>query len=233
MPHLFLLPALRRGPKGSMSQICGIQYSMNKFESANLILRYLSWGKEQRENFTCTDSETLAKELKDAGLPVTEEQVDKAVKYLYEREFIKGTKGKGIGVLLFSITPKGEDVVDSGLSVQEAIRRTFETSPTNTTNTTINGNVNQFAQGNNNKLIQNNHTETADDLFEKLIELLKQYGETQIADEAKVKKESGNIRKAAKFISDKIIGGFLTKLGQDGTQQVMGILGTITLALQH
>ena len=101
----------------------------------------------------------------------------------------------------------------------------------NTTNTTINGGVNQFAQGNNNKLIQNNHTETAEELFEKLIELLKQYGETQIADEAKAEKESGNIRKGAKFIFDKVINGFLTKLGQDGTQQVMAALGTITLAL--
>ncbi|WP_314266563.1 hypothetical protein [Corynebacterium matruchotii] len=220
-----------KGPKGSIPKPYGIQYSMNKFELADLILRYLSWGKEQRENFTCTDSKTLAKELKDAGLPVTEEQVDKAVKYLYEREFIKGTKGKGIGVLLFSITPKGEDVVDSGLSVQEAIRRTFETSPTNTTNTTIHGNVNQFAQGDNNTQIQNNHVETADELFEKLIELLKQYGETKIADEAKAEKESGGIRKAAKFISDKILSGFLTKLGQDGTQQVMAALGAITLAL--
>ena len=233
MPHLFLLPALRRGPKGSMAQICGIQYGMNKFELADLILRYLYQGKEQHEHFDCTDSKALAKELKNAKLPVAEEQVDKAVKYLHERGFIKGTKGMGSGVLRFSITSAGEDLVDSELSVQEAARRTFETSQVNTTNTTINGGVNQFAQGNNNKLIQNNHVETAEELFEKLIELLKQYGETQIADEAKAVKESGNIRKAAQFISDKIIGGFLTKLGQDGTQQVMGILGTITLALQH
>ena len=100
-----------------------------------------------------------------------------------------------------------------------------------TTNTTINGDVNQFAQGNNNKLIQNNDTETAEDLLDKLIEFLKQNGETKIADEAKVEKESGGIRKTAKFIFDKAIGGFLTKLGQDGTQQVMAALGEITLAL--
>ena len=137
-----------------------------------------------------------------------------------------------VGVLRFSITPEGEDLVDSGFSVQDVSRHIFE-SQVSTTNTTINGDVNQFAQGNNNKLIQNNHVETAEELFEKLIELLKQYGETKIADEAKAVKESSNIRKAAKFISDKIIGGFLTKLGQDGTQQVMGIIGAITLALQH
>ena len=82
MPHLFLLPALRRGPKGSMSQICGIQYGMNKFELADLILRYLYQGKEQHEHFDCTDSKALAKELKNAKLPVAGEQVDKAVKYL-------------------------------------------------------------------------------------------------------------------------------------------------------
>ena len=232
MPHLFLLPALRRGPKGSMSQICGIQCGMDKFELADLILRYLYQGKEQHEHFDCTDSKALAKELKNAKLPVAEEQVDKAVKYLHERGFIKGTKGMGSGVLRFSITPEGEDLVDSGSSVQDVSRHIFE-SQVSTTNTTINGDVNQFAQGNNNKLIQNNHTETAEDLLDKLIEFLKQNGETKIADEAKAEKESGGIRKTAKFIFDKAIGGFLTKLGQDGTQQVMGILGAITLALQH
>ena len=214
-----------------MAQICGIQYGMNKFKLADLILRYLSWRKEQRENFTCTDSKTLAKELKDAGLPVTEEQVDKAVKYLYVREFIKGTKGKGIGVLLFSITPKGEDVVDSGLSVQEVARCAFQVSPTNTTNTTINGGVNQFAQGNNNKLIQNNHTETADDLFEKLIELLKQHNEGKLADEAKAEKKSGGIRKALAFITKKIADSFSTKAGQELVPLVMPAIAEITKAL--
>ena len=200
---------------------------MTKLELADLILHHVYEAKEQnRHSYYIV--ETLTDDLNEynRGLSATEEQVQNAVDYLYERDFLTGN-------LRLSISPKGEDLATSGFSVQEVARRAFQVSPTNTTNTTINGGVNQFAQGNNNKLIQNNHTETADELFEKLIELLKQYGETQIADEAKAVKESGNIRKAAKFISDKIIGGFLTKLGQDGTQQVMGIIGAITLALQH
>ena len=132
--------------------------------------------------------------------------------------------------MFVAITTRGEDIVDSGLNVQEVNR--FAMQPqVSTTNTTINGDVSQFAQGNNNKLIQNNHTETAEDLLDKLIEFLKQNGETKIADEAKAEKESGGIRKAAKFISDKILGGFLTKLSQDGAQQVMAALPAITLAL--
>ena len=207
-------------------------YNMTKLELADLILRYLYQQKEQNEYYDCTDSESLAKELNDQNndLSVTKDQVSSAVKYLHDRNFIKGPKGMGVGVLRFSITPEGEDLVDSGFSVQDVSRRIFE-SQVSTTNTTINGDVNQFAQGNNNKLIQNNHTETAEDLLDKLIEFLKQNGETKIADEAKAEKESGGIRKAAKFIFDKVIGGFLTKLGQDGTQQVMAALGTITLAL--
>ena len=200
---------------------------MTKLELADLILHHVYEAKEQnRHSYYIV--ETLTDDLNEynRGLSVTEEQVQSAVDYLYERAFLTGN-------LRLSISPKGEDLATSGFSVQEVARRTFETSPTNTTNTTINGGVNQFAQGNNNKLIQNNHVETADELFEKLIELLKQYGETKIADEAKAEKESGSIRKAVTFIFDKAIGGFLTKLGQDGTQQVMGILGAITLALQH
>ena len=200
---------------------------MTKLKLADLILHHVYDAKEQnRHSYYIV--ETLTDDLNEYNrdLSVTEEQVQNAVDYLYERDFLNGDRR-------FEITPKGEDAVNSGLSVQEAARRNFETSPVNTTNTTINGDVNQFAQGNNNKLIQNNHTETAEDLLDKLIEFLKQNGETKIADEAKAEKESGGIRKAAKFIFDKAIGGFLTKLGQDGTQQVMGILGAITLALQH
>ena len=200
---------------------------MTKLKLADLILHHVYDAKEQnRHSYYIV--ETLTDDLNEYNrdLSVTEEQVQNAVDYLYERDFLNGDRR-------FEITPKGEDAVNSGLSVQEAARRNFETSPVNTTNTTINGDVNQFAQGNNNKLIQNNHTETAEDLLDKLIEFLKQNGETKIADEAKAEKESGGIRKTAKFIFDKAIGGFLTKLGQDGTQQVMGILGAITLALQH
>lgn len=233
MPHLFLLPALRRGPKGSIAQICGIQYGMNKnkFELADLILRYLYQQKEQGKSIRHS-IETLTERLNkhNDGFSVTEKQVYAAVEHLYDHQLVKGYAPSQNSFIISSITPKGEDTVVFGPNVQEANRLAVRPQG-HTINTTINGNVNQFAQGDNNTQIQNNHVETADELFEKLIELLKQNGETQIADEAKAEKESGGIHKAAKFISDKIFGGFLTKLSQDGAQQVMAVLPAITAAL--
>lgn len=225
MPHLFLLPALRRGPKGSIPKPYGIQYSMNKFELADLILHHVYEAKEQNQRPDYT-VETLTDDLNEynRGLSVTEEQVQSAVDYLYERAFLTGN-------LRLSISPKGEDLATSGFSVQEVARCAFQVSPTNTTNTTINGGVNQFAQGNNNKLIQNNHTETADDLFEKLIELLKQHNEGKLADEAKAEKKSGGIRKALAFITKKIADSFATKAGQELVPLVMPAIAEITKAL--
>ena len=204
---------------------------MDKKQLSDLILQHLYDAKEQNRH-SRHNVESLTKALNEHNndLSVTEEQVGRAVDYLYERGYVKGEKAFQGSYVFVAITTQGEDIIDFGLNVQEVNR--FAMQPqVSTTNTTINGGVNQFAQGNNNKLIQNNHTETADDLFEKLIELLKQYGETKIADEAKAEKESGGIHKAVKFISDKIFGGFLTKLSQDGAQQVMAVLPAITAAL--
>lgn len=204
---------------------------MKKKQLPDLILQHLYDAKKQ-DHRSIHNVESLTKALNEHNndLSVTEEQVSKAVNYLYERGYVKGEKAFQGSFVFVAITTRGEDIVDSGLNVQEVNR--FAMQPqVSTTNTTINGDVSQFAQGNNNKLIQNNHTETAEDLLDKLIEFLKQNGETKIADEAKAEKESGGIRKAAKFISDKILGGFLTKLSQDGAQQVMAALPAITLAL--
>jgi hypothetical protein len=208
-----------------MSKIYGIQYGMNKFELADLILHHVYEAKEQNQRPDYT-VEALTDDINkyNHDLSATEEQVQNAVDYLYNRAFLTGDRR-------FEITPKGEDAVDSGLSVQEAARRTFETSPVNTTHTTINGNVNQFAQGDNNTQIQNNHTETADDLFEKLMELLEQHNEGKLADEAKAEKKSGGIRKALAFITKKIADSFSTKAGQELVPLVMPAIAEITKAL--
>jgi hypothetical protein len=194
---------------------------MTKLELADLILHHVYDAKEQnRHSYYIV--ETLTDDLNEYNrdLSVTEEQVQNAVDYLYKRDFLNGDRR-------FEITPKGEDVVDSGLSVQEAARRTFETSPTNTTNTTIHGNVNQFAQGNNNKLIQNNHVETVDDKFEELYELLEQHGETKLANEVKAEKKSGDPRKVLTSLSKKIADGFSTKAGQELALHVMPFIPKI------
>ena len=198
---------------------------MTKLKLADLILHHVYAAKEQNRH-----SYYIVKTLTDDfseynhGLSVTEEQVQNAVDYLYERDFLTGNRR-------FSITPKGEDAIDSGLSAQEVACRTFETSPVNTTHTTINGNVNQFAQGDNNKLIQNNHMETADDKFEKLMELLEQHGETKLADEAKTEKKTGGIRKALAFVTKKIADSFSTKAGQELVALVMPAIVEITKSL--
>ena len=200
---------------------------MTKFKLADLILHHVYAAKEQNRH-----SYYIVKTLTDDfseynhGLSVTEEQVQNAVDYLYERDFLTGNRR-------FEITPKGEDVVDSELSVQETARRTFETSPVNTTHTTINGNVNQFAQGNNNTQIQNNHTETAEELFEKLIELLEQHNEEKLADKAKAEKKSGGIRKGLAFITKKMADSFFTKAGQELVALVLPAIVKVTKALLH
>ena len=198
---------------------------MTKLKLADLILHHIYAAKEQnRHSYYIV--RTLTDDLNEYnhGLSVTEEQVQNAVDYLYERDFLTGNRR-------FSITPKGEDAIDSGLSVQEVACRTFETSPVNTTHTTINGNVNQFAQGDNNTQIQNNHTETAEELFEKLIELLEQHNEGKLADEAKAEKKSGGIRKALAFVTKKIADSFSTKAGQELVPLVMPAIAEITKAL--
>lgn len=201
---------------------------MTKLKLADLILRYLYQQKEQNEYYDCTDSESLAKELNDQNndLSVTKDQVSNAVKYLHDRSFIKGPKGMGVGVLRFSITPEGEDLVDSGFSVQDVSRHIFE-SQVSTTNTTIHGNVNQFAQGENNTQIQNNHVETVDDKFEELYELLEQHGETKLANEVKAEKKSGGPRKALTSLSKKLADSFSTKAGQELAMHVMPFIPKI------
>ena len=202
-------------------------YNMTKLELADLILHHVYEAKEQnRHSYYIV--ETLTDDLNEynRGLSVTEEQVQNAVDYLYERDFLTGN-------LRLSISPKGEDLATSGFSVQEVARRAFQVSPTNTTNTTINGGVNQFAQGNNNKLIQNNHVKTAEELFEKLIELLEQHNEEKLADEAKAEKKSGGIRKGLAFITKKMADSFFTKAGQELVALVLPAIVKVTKALLH
>ena len=200
---------------------------MDKKQLSDLILQQLYDAKEQNRH-SIHNVESLTKALNEHNndLSVTEEQVGRAVDYLYERGYVKGEKAFQGSFIFVAITTQGEDIIDSGLNVQEVNR--FAMQPqVSTTNTTINGGVNQFAQGNNNKLIQNNHTETADDLFEKLIELLEQHNAGKLADEAKAEKKSGGIRKALAFITKKIADSFSTKAGQELALHVMPFIPKI------
>lgn len=201
---------------------------MNKVELDDLILQHLYEMKEKDPDSSCANIDFLTERLNEQnnGLSVTKQQVDKTIKYLLERKYVKGFESLG-GFLDFSITGLGEYLVDSGYSVLEARRSIFKSSQVNVTNTTINGNVNQFVQGNNNELIQNNRVETADDLFEKLIELLKQHGETNLADEAEAEKKSGGIHKALAFVTKKITDSFSTKTGQELVPLVMPAIAEI------
>ena len=203
----------------------------NKFELADLILRYLYQQKEQGKSIRHS-IETLTERLNkhNDGFSVTEKQVYAAVEHLYDHQLVKGYAPSQNSFIISSITPKGEDTVVFGPNVQEANRLAVRPQG-HTINTTINGNVNQFAQGDNNTQIQNNHTETADDLFEKLMELLEQHNEGTLADEAKSEKKSGGIRKGLAFITKKIADSFSTKAGQELVPLVMPAIAEITKAL--
>lgn len=204
---------------------------MEKKQLPDLILQHLYDTKKQ-DHRSMHNVESLTKALNEHNndLSVTEEQVSKAVNYLYERGYVKGEKAFQGSFVFVAITTRGEDIVDPGLNVQEVNR--FAMQPqVSTTNTTIHGNVNQFAQGDNNKLIQNNHMETADDKFEKLMELLEQHGETKLADEAKTEKKTGGIRKALAFVTKKIADSFSTKAGQELVPLVMPAIVEITNSL--
>lgn len=212
-----------------MAQICGIQYGMikNKLELADLILRYLYQQKEQGKSIRHS-IETLTERLNkhNDGFSVTEKQVYAAVEHLYDHQLVKGYAPLQNSFIISSITPKGEDTVVFGPNVQEANRLAVQPQG-HTINTTINGNVNQFAQGDNNTQIQNNHTETAEELFEKLIELLEQHNEGKLADKAKAEKKSGGIRKGLAFITKKMADSFFTKAGQELALHVMPFIPKI------
>lgn len=116
MPHLFLLPALRRGPKGSMAQICGIQYSMTPIKE--LILRYLYQQKEQGKSVRHS-VETLTERLNkhNDGFSVTKAQVYAAAKHLLDHKLITGFPPLQNSIIILSITPEGEELIDSEFNV--------------------------------------------------------------------------------------------------------------------
>ena len=103
-----------------MSQICGIQYGMtkNKFELADLILRYLYQQKEQGKSVRHS-VETLTERLNkhNDGLSVTKAQVYAAAKHLLDHELITGARPFQNSFIISSITPKGEDTVVFGPNV--------------------------------------------------------------------------------------------------------------------
>ena len=85
---------------------------MTKFEE--LILRYPYQGKEQDEFFYYPDSAALTEALKNNEPSVTEEQVYKAVKRLYEEGYIDAVESYGEGGLSrLTITIDGEKSVES------------------------------------------------------------------------------------------------------------------------
>ena len=118
MPHLFLLPALRREPKGSMAQIYGIQYGMAKLQLTDLILRYLCQQKEQGKSVRHS-VETLTERLNkhNDDLFVTKAQVYAAAKHLLDHKLIKGVMPLQNSIIILSITPEGEDLIDSEFNV--------------------------------------------------------------------------------------------------------------------
>ena len=101
-----------------MSQICGIQYSMVKLQLADLILRYLYQQKEQGKSVRHS-VETLTEHLNkhNDGFSVTKAQVYAAAKHLLDHKLIKGVMPLQNSIIILSITPEGEDLIDSEFNV--------------------------------------------------------------------------------------------------------------------
>lgn len=99
-----------------MSQICGIQYSMNPIKE--LILRYLYQQKKQGKSLRHS-VETLTEHLNkyNDGFSVTKAQVYAAAKHLLDHELIKGVLPLQNSIIILSITPEGEDLIDSEFNV--------------------------------------------------------------------------------------------------------------------
>ena len=73
--------------------------------------------------------------------------------------------------------------------------------------------------------------EIAEERFDQLVKFLEEHGETGIARQAQVVKESGGIRKALHFITDKAAEGFATKACQEAAPLILltavGIMQTL------
>ena len=73
--------------------------------------------------------------------------------------------------------------------------------------------------------------EIAEERFDQLVKFLEEHGETGIADQAQVVKESGGIREALHFITDKAAERFSTTSCQEATPLILlttiGIMQTL------
>lgn len=63
--------------------------------------------------------------------------------------------------------------------------------------------------------------EVAAERFDQLVKFLEEHGEAVIARQAQVVKESGGIREALRFITDKAAEGFSTKVCQEATPLIL------------
>lgn len=63
--------------------------------------------------------------------------------------------------------------------------------------------------------------EVAEERFDQLVKFLEEHGETRIAHQAQAVKESGGIREALHFITDKAAEGFSTKACQEAAPFIL------------
>ena len=101
-----------------MAQIYGIQCGMTKLQLTDLILRYLCQQKEQGKGVRHS-VETLTEGLNkhNDGLSVTKAQVYAAAKHLLDHKLITGSSPFQNSIIILSITPEGEDLIDSEFNV--------------------------------------------------------------------------------------------------------------------
>ena len=109
---------------------------MDKLELAQKILTYLY--EQHPITREISDIQTALDQQSKESL--TKEDVTQAVDYLEDRNLVQGNRSWGSSLLRISISPQGQDIIDSDSSLHQYIQNSVNNNAT----TNIHGSVTQF-----------------------------------------------------------------------------------------
>lgn len=171
---------------------------MDKWDVMQVILEFVCRNGEYRG----VDTTAMLKHLNDAPeLGIGQQRALESISWLNEHGYIKG-KVSSSGVALFlKPTLKGDEQVLSGKSIRETLSSSLQPQAPSINNWINNSHVGQVAQGNANTLNQVNIS--AGDLSG-LLEILREHGEEETADEAEQLAANGDTRGALRKVLEKV-----------------------------
>ena len=192
---------------------------MDKLELAQKILTYLY--EQHPITREISDIQTALDQQSKESL--TKEDVTQAVDYLEDRNLVQGNRSWGSSLLRISISPQGQDIIDSDSSLHQYIQNSVNNNAT----TNIHGSVTQFVQGNHNTINQTNEA-SAESLFAELLDFLKQNGGSELAVQAEEEKKQNGIKAALSTISVESLKQFTGALATQVMQHVTAITSHLT-----